>query len=867
MRRREGLLSAPPPSSGSSRAQPKPSKQVSGAFAALVILSYAGSSVLYLWINRYIFVSNAFHLPVFVSWFQQLITFLLSLTLVSNDRLPVYFRPAFPKVEFTVEDTFKAFGSSVAFAGMIVLQNMTLRELPVAAYHLAKCTTLVFIALLSGAVLGVRTSRIRLLGVGFVLLGFILGVADASYIPPYPALLGTLASLFGAYYLVSSKKTLAEEKMPLAVLLQYNQLVSALLLPPFISLCEEFVPLTRVLEQTFSSWSQFGTFVYKFWGPLIFSGILGVFLSLSCYASVRVLSPLGLSLVSQAKTVAQILGATVLFKEALDARTLGIYVVVGAGMLWYTLLTEEPKSSGRGGSSPGRGRGGLKGRGPGGDSSDRDQREPEEEESPERTRCRPLSLTSIWNQKGKSDCAPLSPSIPYALGTPDEGHMGNMWVSRDGAASSVCDSGGDWGDWTENASVLGVPPPDGSTRRRRRRAGSLQSDRLLSSASHSATDWQLPPLPARHHAISSIRSRSVSPTSRTSEWSQGTPLPTITLTPATDETPPASLRQPFEHPLTNLHLHDIDDENAPQAWPVRRQMNNFLVPDPSIFLRPINSPRAGPQRTPSHVGLRPWHPRPGSSSRAAASSSAAPPEGDTEEETKATFVLFSPRSCRRRRKQQRLEEAQREASWRAVVGMQDGLMAQQGVGGPDGRGGRKVTWHSRRPASPPIPDYGDRQSFSLIHTTSLPSMPLWSDSGAAQVSVSPNGTVSVTTPRSATSPSGGGVGTLSQTRASTPSPAASQSAEGEGDAATASGSSRREREKSATSVLSGGSGSVSGGGSEGAESPQVSKEREGDGDGDPVVSGSLAMEPVAEEEGEEAEAEADGETMQDNGGF
>lgn len=279
---------------------------------ASVVAAYWFVSISLVFLNKYLLSSKDLQLdaPLFVTWFQCVVTVALCILLSIGARL-------FPNVisfpEFKIEPKIvrEVFPLSVIFVAMISANNLCLKYVGVAFYYVVRSLTTVFNVVLSYAILKQTTSGKALGCCGIIIGGFALGVNQEGVtgtLSVHGVIYGVLASLFVALNAIYTKKVLPSVDENVWRLTIYNNVNGCFLFLPIMLFTGEF-PAVYNFPKLFDS---------TFWTVMVISGIFGFAIGYVTGLQIQVTSPLTHNISGTAKAAAQTVIATAYYHEVKD---------------------------------------------------------------------------------------------------------------------------------------------------------------------------------------------------------------------------------------------------------------------------------------------------------------------------------------------------------------------------------------------------------------------------------------------------------------------------------------------------------------------------------------------------------------------
>eukprot|EP01069_Polyplicarium_translucidae_P004629 Polyplicarium_translucidae@DN2623_c0_g1_i1.p1 len=201
--------------------------------AGVSIVVYCTVSLAIVYFNWWLFTGR-FRFPVFVSWVQQVVGFLL-LGLFGQIGKRVKFFKMFPSEGMDLKTAWKVLPLAANFVGMVGLANLCLKFVQVSTYQVARSLTIFFTMGLSYLLLGETQSLKTKLACAVLVLGFATGSLDTKTLSIGGIASGAASSVFQALYNVMIKRSLPLVNGDTNVLLVYNVGLSSLLFIPVVS--------------------------------------------------------------------------------------------------------------------------------------------------------------------------------------------------------------------------------------------------------------------------------------------------------------------------------------------------------------------------------------------------------------------------------------------------------------------------------------------------------------------------------------------------------------------------------------------------------------------------------------------------------
>ncbi|GAB6027033.1 hypothetical protein CHUAL_013762 [Chamberlinius hualienensis] len=306
---------------------------------AAVVSVYWVVSISLVFINKYLLSGKDLQLdaPLFVTWFQCVVTVLLCifLTLLSRCLKRILGKPVFTfaAVGVSLNELRQVLPVSVVFVCMISFNNLCLKYVDVSFYYIGRSLTTVFNVALSYALLNQKQSGPALICCGVIVGGFFLGVDQEKIggsLSVIGVVFGVLASLFVALNSIYIKKVLNVVRGDVSLLTYYNNINACLIFPPIFLLLGEGTSL-----MAFQHYDD-----VKFWGPMLFGGIFGFAIGYLTTLQVKVTSPLTNNISGTAKACAQTVIASTYYHEVRPPLWWASNVVVLAGSAFYTRVKQ-----------------------------------------------------------------------------------------------------------------------------------------------------------------------------------------------------------------------------------------------------------------------------------------------------------------------------------------------------------------------------------------------------------------------------------------------------------------------------------------------------------------------------------------------
>ncbi|MFH4976575.1 hypothetical protein AB6A40_003284 [Gnathostoma spinigerum] len=304
----------------------------------LAVSSYWICSIGLVFLNKHLLSGLKLDAPLFVTWYQCIITLLLCyLCSYIGNLFPSII--TYPVLSFDHRVSREVLPLSFVFVAMITTNNLCLKYVGVSFYYVGRSLTTVFNVVCSYLILGQTTSWRAIFCCASIIFGFLLGVNQedlAGSLSLIGVFFGVLSSLFVALNAIYTQRTLPVVGDDIIRLTMYNNVNATVLFLPFLLLNGEF-----------------GTVLYypnllstSFWILLSISGVFGFLMSYVTGWQIQATSPLTHNVSGTAKSAAQTLIAIMWWNEVKSFLWWMSNVIVLLGSAAYTWVKhQEMKSS------------------------------------------------------------------------------------------------------------------------------------------------------------------------------------------------------------------------------------------------------------------------------------------------------------------------------------------------------------------------------------------------------------------------------------------------------------------------------------------------------------------------------------------
>lgn len=262
-----------------------------------VVALYWFISITMVFLNNYLLDSRELDAPLFVTFYQCLVTVgLCRVMQFLSNLFPGIID--FPMVKFDLKISREILPLSIVFISMITFNNLCLKYVGVAFYTVGRSLSTVFNVLLSYVILKQTTSFKAILCCGIILGGFWLGVDQegvAGSLSWIGVFFGVLASACVSLNAIYTKKVMPAVDGNIWKLSYYNNINACILFLPLILIFGEFGRIT--------SFGRLGDL--KFWGMMTLGGVFGFAIGYVTGLQIKFTSPLTHNVSGTAKACVQ----------------------------------------------------------------------------------------------------------------------------------------------------------------------------------------------------------------------------------------------------------------------------------------------------------------------------------------------------------------------------------------------------------------------------------------------------------------------------------------------------------------------------------------------------------------------------------
>ncbi|CAH0717431.1 unnamed protein product, partial [Brenthis ino] len=295
----------------------------------IVVSCYWVISIATVFVNKSLLSSQtvALEAPLFITWFQCIVSFTICFTLSRTGGIPGIF--SFPKgTPWSKEVVGKVIPLSIMFTLMIATNNLCLKYVDVSFYYIGRSLTTVFNVIFSWVLLRQATSYRCILCCGFIIFGFYLGVDQENLLGSF-SLIGTIYGVVGSLmlslYSIFTKKVLPSVNQEVWLLSYYNNAYSIILFLPLMVMNGEVSVLLN--------YTNFHS--THFWMQMVIGGFCGFAIGYVTSLQIKVTSPLTHNISGTAKACAQTVMATQWYNETKNTLWWTSNVIVLASSALY----------------------------------------------------------------------------------------------------------------------------------------------------------------------------------------------------------------------------------------------------------------------------------------------------------------------------------------------------------------------------------------------------------------------------------------------------------------------------------------------------------------------------------------------------
>ncbi|XP_038213513.1 GDP-fucose transporter 1 [Zerene cesonia] len=295
----------------------------------IVVACYWIVSIATVFVNKSLLSGQdvALEAPLFITWFQCIVSFTICFTLSKTGGIPGVFK--FPKgTPWNLEVMWKVIPLSIMFTLMIATNNLCLKYVGVSFYYIGRSLTTVFNVIFSWVLLKQKTSLRCIMCCVFIVFGFYIGVDQEELLGSF-SLIGTIYGVVGSLmlslYSIFTKSVLPSVNQEIWLLSYYNNAYSIILFCPLMVLNGELNVL----------WNYTNYHSSYFWMQMVIGGICGFAIGYVTSLQIKVTSPLTHNISGTAKACAQTVMATQWYNETKNSLWWASNLIVLASTALY----------------------------------------------------------------------------------------------------------------------------------------------------------------------------------------------------------------------------------------------------------------------------------------------------------------------------------------------------------------------------------------------------------------------------------------------------------------------------------------------------------------------------------------------------
>ncbi|CAG4940120.1 unnamed protein product [Colias eurytheme] len=295
----------------------------------IVVACYWIVSIATVFVNKSLLSGQdvALEAPLFITWFQCIVSFTICFTLSKTGGIPGVFK--FPKgTPWNIEIMWKVIPLSIMFTLMIATNNLCLKYVGVSFYYIGRSLTTVFNVIFSWVLLRQKTSLRCIMCCAFIVFGFYIGVDQEELLGSF-SLIGTIYGVVGSLmlslYSIFTKSVLPSVNQEIWLLSYYNNAYSIILFCPLMVLNGELSVL----------WNYPNYHSSYFWMQMVIGGFCGFAIGYFTSLQIKVTSPLTHNISGTAKACAQTVMATQWYNETKNSLWWASNIIVLASTALY----------------------------------------------------------------------------------------------------------------------------------------------------------------------------------------------------------------------------------------------------------------------------------------------------------------------------------------------------------------------------------------------------------------------------------------------------------------------------------------------------------------------------------------------------
>ncbi|GAA5916167.1 hypothetical protein JCM6882_005404 [Rhodosporidiobolus microsporus] len=313
--------------------EPPPSR----AMVVFSVSFYLVAAIVMIMVNKW--VLNKVQIPLFFLFCQ------LGIAVILLQLCALFGYMKLPRMDYT---TCKGLAPLIACNVLgLAFNTYCLQYVDASFYQIARGLVLPFTVFFSWYLLGSRSSRPTLIAVFIVCIGFALGVSGEIHSTMLGTTLGVLSSVTTAVHAIVVKRSLSVVSGTLD-LAYYSNLLSALVILPFVVLSGEIWTVLDMLLGDGGEEGAFGTFMT---GAAV-TGVFGFLICIAGFLSIKVTSPISHMISAAVRGVLQTFLGMWLFNDVVGAgRGFGIVFIL-SGSVYYVYTKSQEQGAPRAAPTP-----------------------------------------------------------------------------------------------------------------------------------------------------------------------------------------------------------------------------------------------------------------------------------------------------------------------------------------------------------------------------------------------------------------------------------------------------------------------------------------------------------------------------------
>ncbi|GAA6058166.1 hypothetical protein JCM3770_007038 [Rhodotorula araucariae] len=308
--------------------EPPPSR----AMVIFSVLFYLVAAIVMIMVNKW--VLNKIQIPLFFLFCQ------LGIAVILLQLCALFGYMKLPRIDVTA---CKGLWPLIACNVLgLAFNTYCLQYVDASFYQIARGLVLPFTVFFSWYLLGSRSTRATLISIIIVCVGFAFGVSGEIHTTFLGTMLGVASSVTTAVHAIVVKRSLGVVSGTLD-LAYYSNLLSAVVIAPFVILSGEIWVVFDMLVGTGEAGEGFGTFMT---GAAV-TGVFGFLICIAGFLSIKVTSPISHMISAAVRGVLQTFLGVWLFNDQVNSgRAFGIVFIL-TGSVYYVYTKSQEQSAPR----------------------------------------------------------------------------------------------------------------------------------------------------------------------------------------------------------------------------------------------------------------------------------------------------------------------------------------------------------------------------------------------------------------------------------------------------------------------------------------------------------------------------------------